>query len=513
MRIFQTILIIVQLLFITIVDSRAQDESSFFNAKDAYQVILIRFELLAEYYHPAEEENALYREAMIFAENQEYDMAIVYLEEAIALLKEADESTEVQDQNKYPIVLPQINNHHQLNFTLLSGIDFNRQEFETGYIESDSLMIEELNKLYIGVSAGYRFQFSESGYLEAQNAVRVDKENFRDDYRVLWQPDENISLHYNGYWNQSRDENSYSYWEQVLTARLNQAITEFISVTFFNSFDYKMYGRSDLSFEDYYRNRFDSRLELNMGLMGKMQLGYLNEMNELLGGEDNDYLHHALRLGWQNTGFSRFVYQVMVEAAIRDYTLQYDATIIKNRYRALRVDGVYEVAIVSDFRLSMEDNFLRKVYDQKSSLEPDYYWNLLRLIAKISMSSTFSFGFGTEYEFKDHQGLPAEDYNVNEQNYRSRGLYFEINYFALEGAYLSASISYQQRRYPDSATNDLISLYSDRNLLSFMIIGSANLTSNLSIYSFTTFDDDKDIDLDQQDNQSVIFSTELVYRF
>jgi hypothetical protein len=102
---------------------------------------------------------------------------------------------------------------------------------------------------------------------------------------------------------------------------------------------------------------------------------------------------------------------------------------------------------------------------------------------------------------------------VNEQNYNSDGIFLLLNYFSLNGMYISSSFSYQWRRYPPSTTNDLISLYSNRNVFSAMLLAYIPLTSNLFINAFITFDNDEDIDFDQQNNQSTIFSVEFEYVF
>ena len=88
-----------------------------------------------------------------------------------------------------------------------------------------------------------------------------------------------------------------------------------------------------------------------------------------------------------------------------------------------------------------------------------------------------------------------------------------MNYFSTGGMYLTASVSYQWRRYPDSITKDLISLYSNRNIFSAMILAYIPITSQLNLNGFATFDNDEDIDFDQQNNQSTIFTVEFEYIF
>ncbi len=83
----------------------------------------------------------------------------------------------------------------------------------------------------------------------------------------------------------------------------------------------------------------------------------------------------------------------------------------------------------------------------------------------------------------------------------------------ISGMDLTTSVSYQWRRYPESITNDLISIYSNRNIFSAMLLAYIPITSQLNLNGFAMYDNDEDIDFDQQNNQSTIFTIELEYIF
>jgi len=247
--------------------------------------------------------------------------------------------------------------------------------------------------------------------------------------------------------------------------------------------------------------------------LGIKSLEYRNEVNESLGFEDNDYVQHNIRLGVRNENFDKFYHNFIVEVGTRNYVIQFDDSLIFNNNRLLGFEGLYEVMIVENIRLFVEDNFIYKVYEQKSTLEPDYYWNFLRPGFRWLFVSQFEFGAGYEWEFKKHITHGVDSYNVNEQNYNSNGIFVSLNYFSTGGMYLTTSVSYQWRRYPYSITNDLISIYSNRNIFSAMFLAYLPITSHLTLNGFATFDNDNDIDFDQQNNQSTIFTLELAYIF
>jgi hypothetical protein len=240
---------------------------------------------------------------------------------------------------------------------------------------------------------------------------------------------------------------------------------------------------------------------------------YGNEFNESLGDEDNDYRQHSIRFGIRNNNIQRYYYNFSMEGAFRNYTILFDDSLQHNKYNSLDIEVIYEIAVIKDFSITIEDNFLHKVYKRKSTLEPDYYWNYLRPGIKFNFLDNLEIGLGYEWELKEHLTNTPENYDVNEQNYNSDGIFLLLNYFSLRGIYISTSISYQWRRYPQSITNDLISIYSNRNIFSVMLIGYIPISSHFNLNAFITYDNDEDIDFDQQNNQSTIFNVELEYLF
>jgi len=514
MKYLQVILVILQLFVIKIVVAPAQMISEISDAKTTYDLLLTRFKIYLEYFTLNENAKLLYEEALQYAQKNEYEIGTIILEEALEILKNEVESSDKNMILSSLSVNPGVKSKGQtFQLSMISGIDFNRQEFELGFYESDSVIEEEFSKPYVGLSARYSLYHGQLNVLEIQNSFRYDKENLRDDYRIRWQPISDFYILYSGYWNEARVEETHSYWDQVITARFATNLFPNLFVSLFNVFNYKSYRTANFYLKDFYRNRFSVLGELCTSFLGITSLEYGNELNESLGLEDNDYIQHSLRTGIRNDSFEKFYYNFLIDGSTRDYVIQVDDSLVYNKFQSVSIEGIYEIAIVENFKLFVENNFLYKVYEQKSSLEPDYYWNFLRPGFRVSLFDQFEVGAGYEWEFKEHLAHPLDSYNVNEQNYQSNGIFVSTNFFSTGGMYLTTSLSYQWRRYPDSITNDLISIYSNRNIFSAMLLAYIPLTSNLIINGFATIDNDEDIDFDQQNNQSTIFTVELEYIF
>jgi hypothetical protein len=514
MKILNVILVILQLFVIKIVILPAQKVSDVADAKTTFELLLTRYKIYLEYYSINDETRQLYEEALQYGQNEEYEIGSILLEEAIEVLKnEAETSSGVIKPISFSTTSLPKSTVQDFKFSMISGMDFNRQEFELGFVESDSTVEEEFSKPYVGLRVRYSMNNGEHNVLEVQNSLRFDKENLRDDYRIRWQPISDFYILYSGYWNEARVENTFSYWDQMIASRLTFDLARTVYFSFLNTFNYKSYRTDSFYLKDYYRNRFNALGELRTTALGIFSFEYWNELNESLGLQDNDYTQNNIRLGIRNDSFEKFYYNLLVDGGIRDYVIQFDDSLIFNRFQALGIEAIYEVGITQNVRLFVENNFLYKYYQQKSSLEPDYYWNFLRPGIRITLFDQVDVGVGYEWEFKEHKAQPLDSYDVNEQNYNSQGLFVSFNYFSLSGTYFTASVSYQWRRYPDSITNDLISIYSNRNIFSAMLLAYVPLSKNFTFNVFATFDNDKDIDFDQQNNQSTIFTLELEYTF
>jgi hypothetical protein len=514
MKFVNVILVIMQLFVIKIVVAPAQKVSEIADAKTTFDLLLTRFKIYLDYYSLSEETQQLYDEALRYGQNKEYEIGSILLEEALELLKpEAGSPADIQTVKTLPIMSTPNASGQDFKLSALTGIDFNRQEFELGFIESDSTVEEEFSKPYIGIIAGYFFNNGEFNFIEIQNSIRFDNENLRNDFRIRWQPVSSFYIIYSGYWNEARVEETYSYFDQVLSSRLTFDLSRNLFLSFMNTFNYKSYRTENIFLKDFYRNRFNALGEWRTSFLGITSLEFWNEINESLGPQDNDYYQNNVRLGVRNDSFEKFYYNFLVDGGMRDYALQFDDSLIFNRFQSLGVEATYEVGVLEQLRVFIENDFLYKYYEQKSSLEPDYYWNLFRPGFRLSLFNKLDLGVGYEWEFKEHTGFPVDNYNVNEQNYNSNGVFVSLNFFSMEGTYLTTQASYQWRRYPNSLTNDLISIYSNRNIFSIMLLAYVPLTENFSFNVFAIFDNDNDIDFDQQNNQSTIFTVELEYTF
>jgi hypothetical protein len=442
----------------------------------------------------------------------EYEIGLIYLEEVLNGIKMEDESKIVENKDLELVNRNQYDNSiNNFTFSIITGIDFDKHEFEYGYQTSDSTIVEELNKPYTGISLDYILHNSKENSFNLYNYLRVDSENLRENYQINFIHN-NLNLRVGGHLNKSFNTVYSSYWENNLRIKYKKDLSKKTKISFRNNYNYKTFDKSDLNYTDYYRNYFESNLNYLYSNYD-LNLQYLNEINEFLGNDNNDYIQNTFKTGFRNLKNWDFRHSASIIYEIRNYQFIYGDSTISNDYNQLGIHVDLNLKIHNSWSLKFENHLIKKMYKNQSTFEPNYLWNNFRPVLIVDIYSIIQFGIGYESEIKSHTKIEEDGNASTEQDYNSNGIFSSLDYFTTEGITFSLSLSYQWRRYPESPTNDLINLYSSRNVLSLMAFGNFPLYNNFGLNLLAIYDNDKDIDNDQGNTQSSIFNIELEYKF
>ncbi len=457
-----------------------------------------------------EQNKNILSEADSLAGKGEYEISLIYLEEVLASLRELFDSNKFTGKNN---IKPEKdkNSDNEFNLSFLSGVDFDQHEFEFDYEQSDSTILEEISKPYIGINTEYVINNTLYSKIGFYNSLRYDKQNLRNDYQVLYNF-KKLNLTIGGYYNKSFNTTYSSYWEHKIQGSFTSLLSKNFKIFIRENFSYKIFSESEYTYTDYYRNFIESMGELYLGNLTLFSQ-YNFELNEFLGNSENDYQQHKFKLGYRKSNEWQIKHSFSTEVTHRKYSLIYGGNEYLNDYLQLSVEADIDFRIIEIFNLRIEEQFIKKIYNQKSMFEPDYIWNFVRPALYLDLINELQFGIGYEWELKNHNVFEEGGVSSTEQNYNSNGLFLTTNYFTESGTFLSFSSSYQWRRYPESPTNDLINLYASRNILSLMLMGSIPLFDNLKLNILGMYDNDDDIDSDQGRTQSSIFNVEFEYRF
>jgi len=500
------------MIFLGFIYSNAYSQSGIGDSSSnlTYEMLRSQIEVFQSYLNFDNYNKNLLIEADSLASLGEYEIGTIYLEELLSSLRQdvdlKDSLEKVKDNSNGKSEKSQLKNY---NISVITGADFDRHEFEYEYEQSDSTILEEISKPYIGINTEYVFQNTLNFEIDLYNSVKYNKEYLRDDYQLSYRLNK-LKLILGGYYNKSFDNTYSSYWEHKFIGTFSSSISSNAKIYFRENFNYKTFSLSEYTYTDFYRNYFETLGELNFDNLTYF-IQYNLENNEYLGNNENDYQQHRLRIGYKNLNNSGLKNIVTLEGTQRNYELAYGDSSFSNIYNQILMEAEIDIRLSNLFELQVEDNFIDKLYNNKSTFEPDYIWNYLRPTLNIDIMTDLQFGMGYEWEVKSHSEIEEDGVSSKEQDYHSNGIFSSLNYFSESGSFLSFSISYQWRRYADSPTNDLINLYSSRNIMSLMISGYFPVYNNVSLSILGMYDNDNDIDNDQGRTQSTIFNIELEY--
>lgn len=475
------------------------------NEKNAFELLQLEFEILSSYNELSENIENLVASAAEYEKQGDYDFAVVFLEEAISELK-----TQKQEQT-----IPQEPLTHNFFGNIIAGIDYNRQEFELGFSESDSVLLDELSKPFVGFELRY---LSDNKLFNVENSFRYDSENLQSElfFNNKFLNQKNIfEMSYGGIYDRNFKYDDLGYFEVYTDINLKSSYKNsdwYWSLKNYSRF--KSFKESSESISDYFRNSFTAYLIKNYSFYNNLQMDYTFDYNESIKFDNNDFYEHNGGLAFQDVYFNKF--KIKISSRYRYYNFNYlisdSAFANSSGTISLNPDMVYEFN--SFFSLDINYDVDIKKFNVKTEQEPDYTYNYINPSLVINIGDLTSVSFGYIYEKKIHklQDELVEQY-IKDQDYNSSGFSSGIDYSSYNGVLVSLNVEYTRRRYPNYSSDVDFNIYSNRNILNLLLYAQIPLYKNITLNAIGSYDNDKDIDSDFNDTISSFYTLELSYTF
>lgn len=458
-----------------------------------YELILIQVEIYRDILEFSEEWNRLYFEAESLYASGQPVMAEIYLSEIL---------------EKINLDSRQEKNTGDLNYFIFTGLDFNRQEFEGGYSQDDSTVLDELSKPY----AGFKLEFRKPGFGYISNSFRYDKENIRNDFGLQFHSAEEWLWNYNSYLNFGTNQSASSYWDNRIGMEYEETYSGKLPFRIRNDAYYKRYFKSLYNAKDYLRNRFETGIELDFS--GRIwYANFIYEINQVFRTRENDYVNYQAGINYLSNQSGMIDHSGSLDCSYRDYAFALNDSIYSNSFYLITNNFRLEFNFTQKFKLLLENELHYKVYRTQSDIETNYWYDFFQPSLLFSVTNNLETGLGYNYEIKNHFNTNDQSDLIREQNYQAHGPEISVNYIDESGVFISLSGNYLQRRYQESVTNSLINLYSNSNIFSLMGFVFVPITKNIALNAFGTYDNDKDIDQSDISMQSTIFGVELQLKY
>ncbi|RMH65591.1 MAG: hypothetical protein D6677_02115 [Calditrichaeota bacterium] len=479
------------------------------NPADDYT--MLRMELSVRLaYAPSAEVRALVDSAESYASKKDYDLAVIFLEEARDQLRDLlpipKKNPVKADSNPLQADLPR---PYQLS--VVSGIDFNRQEFELGYSQSDSVLTDQISKPYVGLEMTWA-----SGSFSLSDNVRYDQENLDNNLTVNLNKQmgaHRLNLRAAYLYNRNAVYPDLSF-NELLSDVSWQFLNDTWQIRFQNLSRVKMYARPVATVPDYLRNTFSATLGYYPGAFSGINIYYTLDRNESKDTDNNDFFNQQGVLDWRRQLGEWGDIQLSPQGEWNQYAYLLGDSLLNNRATVGYLPARFTLRLGARFALQLSAGWRIKTYQYKTEQEPDY--TLLNAEPELAWQwdSGASLGIGLVWEQRKHKVAPGLDsVYVIQQDYKDRGVLLSLDYSRPDGAMISATLKYSARRYPFAESAANFSLYANKNVWSALLFARWPVTKHFSVNAVAMYDNDKDLDSAFNDSKSSFYTFELKYDF
>ena len=477
---------------------------------EEYELLLAEVSLLIQYTMPTDESFALIDSAKSAASQNDYESAVVYLEVAITDLNE--NHLVINDE-------PELNENEStddIKFKIISGLDFNRQEFEVGYIETDSVILSEVNKPFIGLNLDYTIAGSRQHGLGSYLYLRVDHENIEGRIK-LTNPYKKSRLYgYNSLefnYDNNRENQDIGYWEIADRQSLNYTLDSWY-FQLQNYSRYKHYKQPSQSVPRFFKNITSVSALYEYNLLKNIRLFYQADLNNSINEQNNDYFEHLGEIGFVNWIPGPVSNEFTGNFIYNDFTYALDDSIINNISKTITAKMHIRAPLFFKLYWNFDYNYKYKFYKIESEQDPNYFDHELDTSFQKDFIRNLTIGLGYHYQKRENRvSAGSNEIYIKEQNFHDDGILAELNYHNSNSMLFTGTVTYSKRVYPESENVELISFYKSKYVLNLFILFQMPIYRNLSANVFLCYDGDKELDNDKNDTRSIIFSAELEYNF
>jgi len=473
--------------------------------QEAYDLLQDEAHLLARYSSDKPDAAALLDSAEVYACDSLWSIATVFLQQYMDDLKQ-----------KPVVSTPHLSSPARsdpADWRIVSGIDFNRQEFEMGFLQTDSVLNEQLSKPFVGIELKKNLQNSTKSNFNLFSHIRYDKENFTGGLNL----NGNFyfeTIHLNLQAGALYDRNSLYPEFTFLEGNSRQDVLWQISRNWEmrseNYLRYKKYKQPSQDIPDFVNDLLRVDINYNQKFIFVSEINY----NESQNYDNNDYLEKNLYL----QSFGRFFKRLRINfrGGIRlnrfAYSLQ-DST-IHNKSRSVFTDLQSILPWGSSWRWKLEWHTKFKNFEKVSEQDADYQQHQIRSLLRRQLFTYFSWEAGYLGELRKYKEFTgAQGAYIREQNYYENGMILGMDYQNFNNLFISFSASYGLRRYPQAVTDADFSLYNNRNILNINLLMQIPILPRLDFNFLASYDNDRDLDSDENNTRSSIFSAEIQYQF
>jgi len=456
---------------------------------------------------------SLVKEGILFAEQGLYDLAVEFLDNAMALLKPVS----VEPSNE-PVPAEKVSGT-QWDYAAFGGSEIWQQEFGLILADNDSTLVESESNPFVGFlilldqikNADTQTQWQFEGKLSDEY---VSTQLFLDYYKRLSGAG-NMKIRNSFEGTSYKNQSDLRFIDDRLDTDLYLNVRPGFLLGLANEMQYRRYQTQSLYFSNYFQNR--AGLNATFTLKNYTRVEFTFEHRLLKYGfeelRDYDELTYGLNIWPDFSG--QFLLNSRLRTRTREYKFGYVDSLFTNNFNEFYgfVDVGYQFK--NRMELNCEFEFEKRNYGFISTSMPDYTDYNIEPSLAFGIGSFITMNAGYRFRSKQHNLDTTEDLSAQIEDFYSHGPVFTLDMY-LEGGFLaSVSNSYLLRRYPHYSSYDYsgLSLYSNRDIHSLFFYLNWGITGHWEINVMSMLDYDRDKSLENGDTNSNLVNFKLSYNF
>lgn len=399
-------------------------------------------------------------------------------------------------------------------FEVESGVDYSQQEFEVALLESDSVLVEELQNPYVSFSYSQPYHFR-GQQLYFSHRLRMDNQFFN--YNLFTNYEKRgagglFRLELDGSFYYSQTSISANFFDNRLRVLVGDPTDLKNRWYLIARGRYKAYTGSNLSERDILSAGITGFYEHFFSPLQSAYLTYTPAIYQEKGGYA--YWQHRLEAAYRYwRRFNRFV-EFGVEGVHYRFRTEEVETSYENRYVSILPKLDVEWDIFKKVGFSLDASGESRSHQNADAINPDFDYYRFQIVPKYYLPDAFSIGGGYFQEAQRHRVDLAADVDFARQaDFQSRGVVGQLEYLSLNGMIFNLEYRATWREYPHAETSILNTYYADRFVHSLSLLGWIPVNRQWFIQLFANYDNDQDRTDVQNDTRSTLLNLGIIYKF
>lgn len=398
------------------------------------------------------------------------------------------------------------------NLQIETGLDYSQQEFETSFLEGDSVFFEQLRSPFFGfnyrhplgpatATLDHRVRFDQHflnysltgrldrGTISSQRNVEVEGGFFHsptEDQQSFIESRAALSFSGGRYgsrrWRVEADSRFKYYPGQdslrghIMTAGATMGLD--MALTPVSSFFTTVWPR-------YYREFRDS--------------GYR-------------YWEVRGQAGWRHLQVIRMRREISATIVYNRFLSGFSPGGQENYFLELLPQINWNWSLTKNLGFELEGNVQFRRHRDANDVTPDFFLQSVVLMPEFYLNDFTTIGAGFVHEGRQHS-TPFNDNFSAQADYRSIGGILHFDWTTLTGAFLSASYQLSQRNYPNAVVSVFDSFYSDRLTHSISLFGWLPINQQWRVQLLVNYDNEQDRQFEQNDIRSTLLNAGIIYQY